>query len=155
MSEEVNMANLFSEEDKKIIRNVLEKQKDKENEMKHFNETHADETAETELIPVLIHAAQMAEEKEFSIWRGVVIQWDEDMDTRVLRFVDAMEDSDRENLLSCYEHEGGLTLLWKEGVPQKYLKTQSIEVMGDVWGICESYTAAARKSITYSISHLL
>lgn len=75
----------------------------------------------------------------FSLYKGVLVQWDEDQDTRVLDFLDDMESSDRLSLLVVQEHEGGIAFLWEGYIPDnQYKEGASIEVDGDVWSIVES-----------------
>lgn len=76
----------------------------------------------------------------FSLYRGILVLWDEDRDTRILSMIDGMEDKDREQLVIAQEHEGTLVLLWKKYIPSKYgvdgMVTNTQD--GDVWGIVES-----------------
>ena len=56
----------------------------------------------------------------FSVYRGVVVVWDEDMDQRVLGVVDKMSDKDRMNLYAIHEREGSVSMWWRDKVPRKY-----------------------------------
>jgi len=56
----------------------------------------------------------------FSLYQGVLVQWDEDRDTRVLTFIDQLSDEARSSLLVVQEHEGCLGLVWKDAVPDGY-----------------------------------
>lgn len=78
----------------------------------------------------------------FSIHKGVLVQWDEDHDTRVLEFIDAMPVSIREGLLVVQEHEGGLGFIWDSYVPWDYKEGDNIsEPGGDMWCIHTSLVA--------------
>jgi hypothetical protein len=56
----------------------------------------------------------------FSLYKGVLIQWDEDQDERILKFIDQMPVEIRSRLLVAQEHEAALALLWKDSVPPGY-----------------------------------
>ena len=76
----------------------------------------------------------------FSIYRGVLIQWDEDHDPRVLRFVDNLAPADRACLLIAQEHEGMIRLCWTHHIPHRYRTDELIDCAGDTWAT-ESYLA--------------
>jgi hypothetical protein len=82
------------------------------------------------------HATQS--ECGFSVYRGVLIQWDEDQDERVVTLIDKLPDFVREQLLVVQEHEGILGLIWKGRVPAGYDERHSIEVEDDQWSIHKS-----------------
>lgn len=91
----------------------------------------------------LPNMASHCEQKEcgFSIYKGILIQWDEDTDIRILDFIDDMEEWLRIELLIIQEHEAGLYLRWKDDnyIPPEYEEGKSIDVRdGDVWSIMES-----------------
>ena len=72
----------------------------------------------------------------FSIYKGLLIQWDEDRDTRILAFIDKLNHAERKHLLIAAEHEGTLSLKWdKTGPPEKYRPGEQIEILGDYWTI--------------------
>ena len=76
----------------------------------------------------------------FSIYRGVLIVWDEDYDPRILGMIDDMPDQARKEVLAAYEHEGGLSLLWTDDdiAPSEYDPGELLDVRGsDVWAIHE------------------
>ena len=84
------------------------------------------------------NAATHCEQAEcgFSIYRGVLIQWDEDHDERILEFIDQLDHEHRRHLLIAQEHEGCLCLRWdSSGPPEKYKPGRGVEVMGDYWDI--------------------
>jgi hypothetical protein len=75
----------------------------------------------------------------FSLYRGVLIQWDEDDDTRILGVLDAMPAGILDRLLIVQEHEGGINFVWKEQVPEGYEEGKSIdEPGGDIWTVISS-----------------
>ena len=83
------------------------------------------------------HCSQ--EECGFGIYRGVLVQWDEDHDERILQFIDELPDAIREHLVIAQEHEACLALVWRNVVPPDYAKnSHSVMVGGDVWEIVES-----------------
>ncbi len=74
----------------------------------------------------------------FSIYRGILVQWDEDQDERVLSMIDEMPEFVRNQLLVVQEHEAILGFIWKGHVPAGYEKDRSIDIDGDIWNIHES-----------------
>jgi len=74
----------------------------------------------------------------FSIYRGVLVQWDEDHDERVFRMMDDMSCGVMDELLIVQEHEGTVIFKWKAFVPEGYESNGDITVDGDVWNISES-----------------
>ena len=82
---------------------------------------------------------------EFSIYRGVMVFWDTDYDTRVLTFLDNNENI-IPNILAVAERKAYLTILWLDMAPDfneemagvnKNLPS-FVEVAGDNWQV-ESY----------------
>lgn len=75
----------------------------------------------------------------YSLYKGVLVQWDEDHDTRTLMLLDAMSVPVREQLLIVQEHEGQVAFVWNYDVPEGYEQGQSVEVAMDSWYISSSY----------------
>jgi hypothetical protein len=73
-----------------------------------------------------------------SIYRGVLVQWDEDFDNRVLRFIDGLDEYYKMRLVAVNENEGCLRLLWSEKVPFGYAEGDGVTVDGDYWSIQQS-----------------
>lgn len=79
----------------------------------------------------------------FSVYKNVLVQWDEDTDTRVLKFIDELPEKIREQLVLVQEHEGSIALRWRDYVPEDYKENVDgveVEVDGDNWSIFSSYT---------------
>lgn len=74
----------------------------------------------------------------FSIYRGVLVQWDEDHDERVFRIMDEMPCSVVDELLIVQEHKCSVVFKWKAFVPVGYEEDEQIIFDGDVFYICES-----------------
>ncbi len=74
----------------------------------------------------------------FSIYRGVLVQWDEDHDERVLTVLDQMPPHILDQLIITQEHEGGICFVWKGAVPKGYQEGDSVDGEGDDWVILES-----------------
>lgn len=74
----------------------------------------------------------------FSLYKGVLVQWDEDEDARILSFIDSLDTPTRANLLVAQEHEAALGLRWKGAVPEAFDVDQEVEVEGDVWHVSTS-----------------
>jgi hypothetical protein len=81
----------------------------------------------------------------FTIYRGVLIQWDEDEDRRILTFIDQLPAKVRCGLSIVQEHEGGLGLVWCNGVPAGYEVGKEFEVEGDFWVVEKSKSAGKRQ----------
>lgn len=76
----------------------------------------------------------------FSIYRGVLVQWDEDHDLRVLEVLDAMPAKILDMLLIVQEHEGAISFVWKFFVPKGYGEDDNgiTAKDGDWWVITKS-----------------
>lgn len=55
-----------------------------------------------------------------SIYKGVIVQWDEDQDRRVLAFIDNMNEYTRKDLIIVQESKGTLALRWIGVIPPEY-----------------------------------
>jgi hypothetical protein len=75
----------------------------------------------------------------YSLYKGVLVQWDEDQDTRVLQLIDALPLPAREQLLIIQEHEGCVAFVWDYQVPEGFEENGGIDVAGDSWSITASY----------------
>ena len=73
-----------------------------------------------------------------SVYKGVLVLWDEDQDARVLEFVDQVAEGDRTKLLAVQEHEANLYLLWRGEIPEQYTQSKMVELENDFWEIVES-----------------
>ena len=80
------------------------------------------------------------ETPRLSVYRGVIVHWDEDHDTRILDFIDDMNEQDRSCLVATHEHEGGMWFIWNGPAPKAYEKTDhGVDTRsGDHWSILES-----------------
>lgn len=79
------------------------------------------------------------EEAGFSLYRGIIVRWDEDYDTRILDFIDDLEECDARALLAVQEHEGSIAFRWKHSVPPEFAEGQVVVVRdGDGWSVFES-----------------
>lgn len=76
--------------------------------------------------------------ESYSVYKGVLVVWDSDYDSRVLNFIDDLDSETREKLISLSEHEGGIDFLWAESVPDRFLEGEGIAVSGDFWNISNS-----------------
>lgn len=74
----------------------------------------------------------------FSMYRGVLVQWDEDKDDRVLTFINELPARVRCQLAIVQEHEGSLGLVWHTSVPGGYEVGEEFEVEGDFWVVLKS-----------------
>jgi len=69
----------------------------------------------------------------FSIYRGVLVQWDEDQDERVLQLLDELPAWVVDRVLVVQEHEGTVEFLCKTKVPQPIKPGTTVHVGDDVW----------------------
>jgi hypothetical protein len=77
----------------------------------------------------------------FTIHRGVLVQWDEDRDQRVLDFIDAMPISLVDHLQVVQEHEGSIDFIWEGVVPKGYREGDFVDSASDadVWVVNSSF----------------
>lgn len=68
----------------------------------------------------------------FSIYKGVMVVWDWDRDTRILNLIDSMPESQLKNVILVYETKGTLSTVWAKGVPVRFKKLD-IVVQKDNW----------------------
>jgi hypothetical protein len=78
----------------------------------------------------------------YSIHRGVLVQWDEDHDARVLEVIDGLAEVVRAELLVVQEHEASLALLWRSHVPERYAVGRTVDIHNDTWDIVRSEGAS-------------
>lgn len=78
----------------------------------------------------------------FTIYRGVLVQWDEDRDERVLTFINQLPAGVRCRLAIVQEHEGSLGLVWHTRAPSDYEVGKEFEVEGDFWVVQKSTNKA-------------
>jgi hypothetical protein len=76
----------------------------------------------------------------YSIYRDVLVYWDEDKDARILCFIDEMHEVHRKILLSVSERKGTIVLCWNGVIPDLYKEGEEIECCGDYWSISESFS---------------
>ena len=75
----------------------------------------------------------------FSIHRGILVQWDEDHDTRILHLLDSLPASILDQLIATQEHKGSISFLWKSSTPEDYQENKSVNASdGDSWTIYSS-----------------
>lgn len=75
----------------------------------------------------------------FSLYRGVIVCWDEDYDTRILDFIDDLDEFNSRGLIAVQEHEGSIAFRWNGRIPSRLRQGNCITVRdGDVWSIYES-----------------
>ena len=77
---------------------------------------------------------------DLSVYKGVLVFWDEDYDTRVLTFIDDLGRERRKLLVAVMETEATLTLVWDVKRPEMIplREGEYVEVEGDRWYICKS-----------------
>jgi len=73
----------------------------------------------------------------FCVYKGVLVFFDEDKDTRIFDFLDSMSDDYRDRLFAVGERKAGLSMVWKGTIPKQYQEESEIDVRGDTWTVCE------------------
>ncbi|HPA20382.1 MAG TPA: hypothetical protein PLU30_21710 [Verrucomicrobiae bacterium] len=71
----------------------------------------------------------------YSLHRGVLVQWDEDHDVRILEFIDGLPEDVHPELLVAQEHEASLSLLWKDRPAARYAVGNTVDLHDDTWYI--------------------
>lgn len=75
----------------------------------------------------------------YSLYRGVLIQWDEDHDDRILNVIDSLPAHVLDRLLVAQEHEGTIAFVWVGLVPFGYESDgPGIIADGDWWSVISS-----------------
>jgi hypothetical protein len=75
----------------------------------------------------------------FSVYKGVVIKWDEDHDWKVTQIIDTIPADERRFLVIIQEHEECLSLVWHRRVPRRYRIGKYIRLSGgEVYRIYDS-----------------
>jgi hypothetical protein len=74
----------------------------------------------------------------FSIYKGILVQWDEDQDERVLTLIDEIPDSIRSQLLVVQEHKASIGFVWSHRIPSGYEEGQEFSVDEDMWYVMDS-----------------
>lgn len=83
----------------------------------------------------------------FTVYRGVLVQWDEDRDKRVLTFINQLPEKVRCQLAIVQEHEGSLGLVWHTHVPSGYGVGEEFDVEGDFWVVQKSNPAKKQAKV--------
>ena len=80
----------------------------------------------------------------FTLYRGVIVRWDEDYDTRILDFIDDMKEFESEGLVAVHESKGNISFLWSNvtDIPPIAEATTVETRNGDVWNVLESRIAS-------------
>jgi hypothetical protein len=68
-----------------------------------------------------------------SLYRGVLVVWDEDYDARVLEFIDGLSEEARRQLLVVHEREGSISYVWDRHQPSEC--EGQVDVDGDTWWV--------------------
>ena len=111
------------------------------------------ETVDVHLVPIENIKPFMDPSTEgFCSYKGVLVFFDEDLDTRILDFLDSLSDNRRDKLYAVGEHEGSLSMVWKCKPPKGMCEDDDVEVCGDVWNIfqsiqCDALRLVAKRSV--------
>lgn len=111
------------------------------------------ETVYYNLIPIAnIRSFMQPGTEAFCGYMGVLVFFDDDLDTRVLDFIDDLSDHLRIKLYAVGEHEGSLSMVWKCKPPKGMREDDQVTVCGDVWSIyesveCDPVSIVAKRSV--------
>lgn len=76
-----------------------------------------------------------------TLYRGVLVFWDNDRDPRVLTFIDDnIEDICMGKLIAVQERKGMLSMIWQDHVPPALKQEGTADGDGDCWFINYSAT---------------
>lgn len=79
-----------------------------------------------------------ADDIRLSVYRGIIVLWDENFDPRVLEFIDALPSEVMTQLVVISEHEGCVTFVWEEEIPDGYEEGEMLEAPEDLWTVFSS-----------------
>lgn len=75
-----------------------------------------------------------------SIYRGIIVIWDEDHDARILRFVDNLTNDELKYVIAVHERKGSLSIVYREhlvpnrrGTPRLFSGKYEFLVDEDCW----------------------
>jgi len=75
----------------------------------------------------------------FSYYKGIIVFWDRDYDTRILKVINMVEDyHELSNLFAVGETKAIVSLLWKKEIIPGRVPTifsKDIDVEGDCWSV--------------------
>ena len=92
------------------------------------NAIHCPKIVSREKIPVIYeNEMRFGFSDGVSVYRGVLIAWDSDHDTRVLDYIDKIPECYRRGLVAVHERKGGIVLVWKDHVSFDYEKSFDFE----------------------------
>jgi hypothetical protein len=94
---------------------------------------------ETDLPGMATHCPQA--QCGFSLYKNVLVQWDEDHDERIFAILDEMDLQLLDRLLVVQEHKGSVAMIWSNSVPAEFAEGQELFVGGDVWYVVQSNTS--------------
>ena len=92
-----------------------------------------------------------SEFQTFTIYRGLMVFFDEDQDTRILTFIDDISIKMRQKLFAVGEREGSITLVWNCRPPTRYEEGNSLDVCGDTWYIFQSVRYDEEEPIKHDV----
>ena len=87
----------------------------------------------------------------FTIYKGLMVFFDEDQDTRILTFIDDLSVKMRQKLFAAGEREGSITLVWNCRPPTRYEEDKSIDVCEDIWHIFQSVRYHEEEPIKHDV----
>jgi hypothetical protein len=87
---------------------------------------------------------------KIELYQRVILAFDLDIDYRLKKVVDLVLEDFRKDLMVVHESEGAVTMIWKQNIPEAFLKDKWVAIDSDsgnrdFWQIIHSVTS---KSIT-------
>jgi hypothetical protein len=84
-------------------------------------------------IQQLLHYSNIKDE-DFSIYKNVLVHWDEDHDDRVLQWLNELPEQVIEKLVYVRECEGCVNFIWSDLLPEPPYQ-DGFEIEGDFWTV--------------------
>lgn len=75
----------------------------------------------------------------FSVYRDVLIFWDEDYDNRIITLIDSLPEAVRNILVAIREHEGSLQVVWSTKCDDAEYLDEGVTVHNDWWNMNEAH----------------
>jgi hypothetical protein len=98
------------------------------------------ETVEIPVLPVgNIKHFMDAWTESLCVYRGILVFFDEDKDTRVLQFIDDLPQGIEKKLFAIGERKAGLTMVWRGKVPYRYREGEEFECCGDLFHVAQAF----------------
>ena len=83
--------------------------------------------------------------ESFTEYKGVLVFFDGDKDTRVLDFIDDLPEHLNRSLYAIGERKGSVVMVWKGHIPKRFAEGEDFDIKGDTWSIYKSHLFVEEK----------